>query len=220
MAQLEMYARLGCPDDIDGEPEYQRWCWERRGLDARATNLAPSLEGLRLANAQDRSSVTSANGGARGGESGEGTGRMEGNKAERRVYKCKRCRQPLATSDFVLPPHTPNTARPTQPTSEGSQCTHLFLSQPLSWMRPEIEEGKLEGRLECPKRSCKAQVGRYAWQGTMCSCGEWVTPGISLGRGKVDEVVERGQKVTVAAVEGGRPAKCAERTERESRHGG
>lgn len=53
-------------------------------------------------------------------------------------------------------------------------------------MRPELEQGKLDGRLECPK--CCANVGKYAWQGMRCSCGEWVVPGICLARGKTDEV--------------------------------
>lgn len=53
-------------------------------------------------------------------------------------------------------------------------------------MKDELEQGKLEGKLECPK--CKGKVGSYAWQGMKCSCGEWVVPGISLARARVDEV--------------------------------
>jgi dual specificity phosphatase 12 len=52
-------------------------------------------------------------------------------------------------------------------------------------MRAELEQGKLDGRLECPK--CRTNVGKYAWQGMQCSCGEWVVPGISLAKGRVDE---------------------------------
>jgi len=68
--------------------------------------------------------------------------------------------------------------------SDSSTCAHYFLD-PLSWMRPELEQGRLEGRFECPK--CKTNVGKYAWQGMQCSCGEWVVPGISLARGRIDE---------------------------------
>lgn len=53
-------------------------------------------------------------------------------------------------------------------------------------MRPELEQGNLDGRLECPK--CKTNVGKYAWQGMRCSCGAWVVPAITLAKGKVDEV--------------------------------
>jgi dual specificity phosphatase 12 len=52
-------------------------------------------------------------------------------------------------------------------------------------MRPELEQGKLEGRLECPK--CRTNVGKYAWQGMQCNCGDWVVPGISLAKGRIDE---------------------------------
>lgn len=66
----------------------------------------------------------------------------------------------------------------------SQNCAHYFLD-PLSWMRPELEQGKLDGRLECPK--CHTNVGKYAWQGMQCSCGEWVVPGISLSKGRIDE---------------------------------
>lgn len=52
-------------------------------------------------------------------------------------------------------------------------------------MRPELEQGKLDGRLECPK--CKTNVGKYAWQGMRCSCGDWVVPAISLAKARIDE---------------------------------
>jgi len=52
-------------------------------------------------------------------------------------------------------------------------------------MREELEQGKLDGRLECPK--CRNNVGKYAWQGMRCSCGEWIVPGISLAKGRLDE---------------------------------
>ena len=56
-------------------------------------------------------------------------------------------------------------------------------------MRPELELRKLEGRLDCPK--CCAKVGSYAWYGLRCSCGAWVVPGISIARGRADEVPVR-----------------------------
>lgn len=56
-------------------------------------------------------------------------------------------------------------------------------------MRPELEQGKLDGRILCPK--CATNVGKYAWQGMQCSCGDWVVPGISLARGRIDEVKSR-----------------------------
>jgi hypothetical protein len=64
-------------------------------------------------------------------------------------------------------------------------CAHWFLD-PLSWMRPKLEQGKLDGRLECPK--CHTNVGKYAWQGMQCSCNEWVVPAISLTKSRLDQV--------------------------------
>lgn len=102
---------------------------------------------------------------------------------------CSYGRGSLATSQFILP----HTARPSHkqfqpidvagPTS-SPDCAHYFVD-PLSWMRPELEQGKLDGRLECPK--CQTNVGKYAWQGMRCSCGEWVIPAITLAKARIDE---------------------------------
>ena len=64
-------------------------------------------------------------------------------------------------------------------------------------MRPELEQGRLEGRIDCPK--CRCLVGRYAWQGMACSCGRWVVPAISLARGRVDAPGARAGRVEGAA---------------------
>jgi len=61
-------------------------------------------------------------------------------------------------------------------------------------MRPALEQGLLNGRLECPNPKCGAQIGRYVWQGMKCSCGVWVCPAFSLQKGRVDEVIKRGEK--------------------------
>ena len=89
-------------------------------------------------------------------------------------------RQVLATS-HALAPHTAKISAGDSPTV----CAHHFL-EPLLWMKPEMSKGTISGKLECPK--CSSKVGSYAWQGLKCSCGGWVVPGISVARGKVDEV--------------------------------
>lgn len=61
-------------------------------------------------------------------------------------------------------------------------------------MRSELEQGKLEGRLECPK--CQTNVGKYAWQGMQCSCSEWIVPGISLSKSRTDQF----KKTTVSEI--------------------
>ncbi|KAK3113076.1 tyrosine protein phosphatase yvh1 [Teratosphaeriaceae sp. CCFEE 6253] len=97
--------------------------------------------------------------------------------------RCKKCRRPLATSQYLV-------KHQARQKGQATACSHYFLD-PLSWMKPELEQGKLDGRLECPK--CSANVGKYAWQGMQCSCGDWVVPGISLARGKIDEVKSQPQ---------------------------
>jgi len=93
------------------------------------------------------------------------------------IHPSNHCRRALATSQYLTNHKPSNSASP-------QTCSHHFLD-PLSWMREELEQGKLEGRLECPK--CRTNVGKYAWQGMRCSCGEWVVPGISLAKGRLDE---------------------------------
>jgi dual specificity phosphatase 12 len=58
-------------------------------------------------------------------------------------------------------------------------------------MRPALDEGLLQGRLECANAKCAAQLGRYAWQGMKCSCGVWVCPAFSVQKGRVDEIVKK-----------------------------
>ena len=87
----------------------------------------------------------------------------------------------------------PHVAKPAQPPAPQpaapTPCSHHFV-EPLSWMKPELDRRQIEGKLDCPK--CKAKkVGTYAWKGMMCSCGEWVVPGFSLARSKVDEAKAR-----------------------------
>ena len=88
-------------------------------------------------------------------------------------FRCRRCRTPLATTQYLASHSRPS-------------CAHIFL-EPLSWMRTELEQGRLSGRLACPNVKCSANIGKYAWAGMKCSCGEWVVPGICLARGRVDE---------------------------------
>lgn len=50
------------------------------------------------------------------------------------------------------------------------------------------QPGPLSGRLLCPSPRCHGDthVGKFAWQGMSCSCGEWVTPAFALARRCVD----------------------------------
>lgn len=178
MTQLELYGRMNAPQNVEESPAYQRWVYLREVELSRACGQAPEAEKIRFEDEH-----------------------VAGQSADFEL-RCRKCRRTLATSQYLIS-HVPSTAINDQteapaPAASSSNCAHYFLD-PLSWMRPELEQGKLDGRLECPK--CHTNVGKYAWQGMQCSCGGWVVPGISLSKGRIDEVKSR----TSAAAEIRRP---------------
>ncbi|RYO96183.1 hypothetical protein DL765_011664 [Monosporascus sp. GIB2] len=171
MRQLELWWEMGCPaeeDALENHPIYQKWLYDRMLKEARDARMAPDAQHIRFEDeAEDGAEETA----------------QEDTKSGKEV-RCKKCRRALATPKFRVP-HSP--------TGEaGSRdCAHIFI-ETLSWMRPALEDGALEGRLTCPNAKCGANVGRFAWQGLQCSCREWVVPAFSLSRSRVDEVMSRG----------------------------
>lgn len=185
MSQLELYHRMSCPSDPDSHPLYQRWLYQRNVEASIAAGMAPGAEEIRFGELSLAEKEPS---------------KQDSSGRPRSTWRCRRCRTPLATSEYLVP-HAPRaSSRPqpalTKPTASrpsadnvnslSSACSHLFLD-PLSWMRPELGKGLLSGRLECPNQKCGQNVGKYAWQGMKCSCGMWVVPGITIAKGRVDE---------------------------------
>ncbi|KAL8808071.1 MAG: hypothetical protein Q9182_000349 [Xanthomendoza sp. 2 TL-2023] len=170
MHQLHLYHQMHCPADILSNPLYQRWCWDREQKTSAAAQQAPGTEFIIFEDEMPPAAPPPERGHAEPLQEAEET-----EEEEREEYRCRRCRTPLGTSAFRIPHPDRN-------------CAHIFLS-PLSWMRATLSAGKLDGRLECPNARCRQNVGKYAWQGMKCSCGEWVVPGISVGKGRVDVVV-------------------------------
>ena len=203
--QLELYVRMGCPDDVHTNPEYQRWLYKQEAMNSLPTRQA--LSNVYFADQAEESTTA------------------DNDSEDNTEWKCKKCRRSLAKKTFEerhVPKeqssnHTSYKAKmsslalghdrsdehsepPTDSitisqnltgTSEAhTPCAHIFL-YPLLWMKEELEAGKLEGRLECPNSKCRANVGKYAWQGLQCSCGKWVVPAIALARGRVDEMKAR-----------------------------
>ncbi|KAM5352857.1 hypothetical protein ACJ41O_005579 [Fusarium nematophilum] len=162
MDQLALWWEMGCPDDVEGHPAYQRWAYRREVEENLAVGQAPTR--LRF-----EDEVTPA-----------GQPRDDGTS-----LRCKKCRRTLATAPFIVD-HSPADKK----ASSASICQHFFV-EPLSWMRGVLEQGELNGRLLCPNAKCGAGVGRYDWKGFRCSCGGWVTPAFSLQRARVDVVVRR-----------------------------
>lgn len=165
MHQLDLYAKMQTPADVDSHPMYQRWLYQRELQLSRDTGMAPEADKIRFEDEHVQST-------------GSAPASLE--------LRCRRCRRALATSQYLVE-HSPREIleNPASPPVPSSACSHYFVD-PLSWMRTELEQGKLDGRLECPK--CKTNVGKYAWQGMQCSCGDWVVPGVSLAKGRIDEI--------------------------------
>lgn len=57
---------------------------------------------------------------------------------------------------------TPITEEP--PLLPSAACTSYF-TEPLSWMRPQLEGGELSGKLVCPNTKCNAKLGTFDWSG-------------------------------------------------------
>ncbi|KAL9604976.1 MAG: hypothetical protein Q9219_000164 [cf. Caloplaca sp. 3 TL-2023] len=190
MDQLHLYHRMRCPSDIDSHPLYQRWCYKREVERSKQAAEAPGSEFIVFEDEvpRDGEKFTKEIYRAREGEEAEEADAGERGKEQELIeeeYRCRRCRTRLGDSSYLIP-HTPHKNK----ASPSSSCAHIFL-HPLSWMRPVLSEGNLDGRLECPNPRCGQNVGKYAWQGMKCSCGEWVVPGISVARGKLDVVGRR-----------------------------
>jgi dual specificity phosphatase 12 len=167
MRQLEMWWEMGCPADSDDaverHPAYHRWLYKREVEAAANVGRAPDWIRFEDEEAEKEDLPVKSN----------------------KEIRCKKCRRMLATQQFIVPHQGPGD-------TQRSDCPHVFI-EPLSWMRPTLELGELEGRLACPNAKCGASVGRYAWQGFKCSCGKWVAPAVSLQKSKVDEVSTPGK---------------------------
>ncbi|KAK3689133.1 protein-tyrosine phosphatase-like protein [Podospora appendiculata] len=199
MRQLELWWDMGCPansdDAVEKEPGYQRWAYNREVDDAVRVGRAPDYFRFEDEEAAKTGRFTrSAHANGIGAAAAIAAAELE-NMME---LRCKKCRRMLATKPFVIPHQGKGNA-------EKSDCGHFFV-EPLSWMRPILEGGELEGRLYCPNTKCSASVGRYSWRGFKCSCGEWIAPAFSLQNSRVDEVMTGGTRADSAKVNAARRA--------------
>ncbi|KAK3388756.1 protein-tyrosine phosphatase-like protein [Sordaria brevicollis] len=168
MEQLELWWTMGCPvsndDAVETHPTYQRWLYKREVEDATRIGRVPDW--IRFED-EEAAKVSSSS--------------SNPQDQQGLSLRCKKCRRTLATKPFIVPHQgTGNRGQ------DKKDCGHYFV-EALSWMRPTLEQGELEGRLSCPNQKCGASVGRYTWQGFRCSCGDWIAPAFSLQKSKVDE---------------------------------
>jgi dual specificity phosphatase 12 len=193
MKQLELYHQMQTPESLEDTPAYQRWVYQREIELSRAVGQAPEAEKIRFEDEHVTEQASSFELRCRKCRSVEcpDSRRIDSRPSCRPtlVQRLPRRRRPLATSQYLLAHDSPKSTYDQGPISSTAvvsrDCAHYFLD-PLSWMRAELEQGKLDGRLECPK--CHSNVGKYAWQGMQCSCNEWIVPGISLSKSRIDEV--------------------------------
>ncbi|RDA89731.1 hypothetical protein CP533_6854 [Ophiocordyceps camponoti-saundersi (nom. inval.)] len=175
MQQLALWWEMGCPEDVEAHPAYQRWAYRREVEESVAAGQAPSR--LRFEDEQQLGSSSSSLSSPPSSSSSVATTAATHPPPELKL-RCKKCRLILAVGPFI---QTHAAAKPM-----AEPCPHHFV-EPLSWMRGELERGRLDGRLVCPNERCGTVVGRYDWKGLRCACGGWVTPGLSLQRARVDE---------------------------------
>lgn len=194
MEQLALWWRMGCPangpDAVERRPTYRRWRYEKDVEESTRMGQAPGrlwfgdevTDEEEINSQREEKDVlaarqeTTASAAAAAEETGPGQDYQ---------LRCKVCRRVLADSAFIIPHEsTEDNGRP------RAACNHHFV-EPLSWMRPVLEQGELEGRLVCPNTRCNALVGRYSWQGFKCTCRAWVCPAISLQHSRVDCVTVR-----------------------------
>lgn len=177
LEQLDLYHKMGCPDDVEAHPQYQRWLYQRNLQAKRELEIVPELSFIRFED-ENEDEVSSG---------------QDREKPDIEI-KCRRCRRLLARSPFLVD-HEPAAVQ-SQPDTPAD-CAHIFVHA-LSWMKPALGDSRLDGRLSCPGASCHTNVGKFAWQGLQCSCGKWETPGFGLARGKVDQIVvaKQGEKLS------------------------
>jgi dual specificity phosphatase 12 len=180
MEQLELFWQMGCPSGDDDAVRrhriYRRWAYKKEVTEAARMGLPPGR--LRFEDEADEEEDDNTPDQRAGRHETSALGEEGQRQGPKRLLqlRCKKCRRVLATDKFVIPHDNTNTS-----------CPHMFI-EALAWMRPVLEQGDLDGRLVCPGPKCAASVGRYAWQGFKCSCGEWVCPAFSLQRARIDEI--------------------------------
>ncbi|KAJ3362386.1 tyrosine protein phosphatase yvh1 [Allomyces arbusculus] len=114
-------------------------------------------------------------------------------------YRCPKCRTTLFTASDVVA-HDPADARAAhvrfrhKGVANTSVCTVLNVAPNLPWLAEEVARGEVEGKMVCGGTlrngaKCGAKVGEYHWQGSTCTCGQWVAPAFLVPRSKVDAVV-------------------------------
>ena len=168
MAQLELFRAMGCRLDR-GHAPYRKFRTENLGRQYH-------VEGRVALSELDE-----------GGSPGEGS-ISSGAPGNVELYRCKRCRALVGTSQNSVPHDKGEGDRAfTWRKRKGKKgegldvCQSLFV-EPLSWMKA-LEDGDVQGKISC---SCGSRLGNFNWAGLQCNCGRWVTPAFQLQISQID----------------------------------
>lgn len=112
------------------------------------------------------------------------------------LYRCRKCRSLLATSDNILETETGGQGagfswrKRDKFQKEGAGGLEAsdgagggIFVEPLRWMAATVE-GQVQGKLYCPK--CTARLGTFNWSGIQNNSGNWITPGFHLHLTRLD----------------------------------
>ncbi|EFJ44677.1 hypothetical protein VOLCADRAFT_82741 [Volvox carteri f. nagariensis] len=171
-AQLSLFGDMKC-SLVPEHPVYKMWClqelasrWEEQGfVDPVAFGQLP--EGP--------------------------TGLSAAVAAQQTLYRCRKCRTLLATSEHVMPVEAAMgrslyAAAATAAADGGGGAESCLFVQPMQWMAGTVT-GVVAGKLHCPK--CSARLGSFNWSGISNPSGAWVTPAFQLHHSKVRHLYSR-----------------------------
>ncbi|EZG67084.1 putative dual specificity protein phosphatase [Gregarina niphandrodes] len=68
-----------------------------------------------------------------------------------------------------------------------STCENINLNEAAFQKLSKTIESEMAGVINCPY--CNFKLGRYAWTGSNCTCGAFVTPSFFVPKSKVDKEV-------------------------------
>ena len=108
-------------------------------------------------------------------------------------YRCRSCRQTLATSQNVMVDvslggegFTWRKLKKNMTQSANSSAGSSIFVEPMSWMTGINDEA--QGKLYCPNASCNARLGSFNWSGMQNESSQWITPAFQLHLSRLDAI--------------------------------
>lgn len=125
-------------------------------------------------------------------------------------YRCRSCRQTLATSQNVMVDvslggegFTWRKLKKNMAQSANSSAGSSIFVEPMSWMTGINDEA--QGKLYCPNTSCRARLGSFNWSGMQNESSQWITPAFQLHLSRLDAIEPRAAVTDTATIDIRRP---------------